>query len=296
MRTIGRTLLDASARLAASGIASSRLDAELLLAHALQVRRAAVLAHSEEIVPGEKAAIFESLLRRRESRVPVAYLVGEKEFWSLDFEVNESVLIPRPETEILVEEALRILGLTAGGGRGAVVADVGTGAGPIAVALAHERPSLLVHATDLSDEALAVARRNAERHAVADRVLFHLGDLLTPLLGAGMAGRLDLVASNPPYVGYSESVDEEVRRWEPKQAVFGGEGGIEVIERLIPQAARALRPGGHLLMEIAPAREDLVRRHLVRGAGALFWTEVGALADLAGHPRVVRARRSEVGA
>jgi len=296
MPTILRSLEEASARLAAHGIASCRLDAELLLAHALGVRRAAVLAHSADLVPGEKASVFESLLGRRESRVPVAYLVGSKEFWSLDFEVNESVLIPRPETELLVEEALRIAATIPSGDRDPVVADVGTGAGPIVVALARERPGLILHAVDISGEALAVARRNAERHAVAARIQFHLGDLLAPLFAAGLAGCLDLVASNPPYVGYSEQVDEEVRRWEPKQAVYGGEGGIEVIERLIPQAARALRPGGHLLMEISPAREDLVRRHLVRGAGAIFWTDVGVLADLAGHPRVVRTRRSEVGA
>ncbi len=316
-RIIG--LLDrAAVRLAQRGCASARLDAEVLLSHALGIGRAALVARREESLPAAAIVAFEAMLARREARVPVAYLVGIKEFWSLEFEVNESVLIPRPETEIVVEEALRLLGqhgtarppevrcvggITQNVSRqsgslapGApprltppVVVDVGTGAGPIVVALARERPDAILHATDISRAALEIARRNAGRHGVAGRIRFHGGDLLSPVLGAGLAGRIDLVASNPPYVGYSESVDEDVRLWEPREAVYGGAGGAEVIERLVPQAARALAPDAWLVMEIAPAREASVRRLLAEGG---VWRDVSVRSDLAGLPRVVTARRA----
>jgi release factor glutamine methyltransferase len=295
MPTIGHHLEAAAPRLASRGIQSPRLDAELLLASVLGLTRAGLLARRSESLPEEAASRYEALLVRREARVPVAYLVGVKEFWSLDFEVDASVLIPRPETEVLVEEALRLLPGPAATSGLLLAADVGTGAGPIAVALAHERPDLTVHATEISDQALGTARRNATRHGVAERIRFHLGDLLEPLLDAGLDGAFDLVASNPPYVGFSEDVDVEVRDWEPARAVFAGRSGGEIIERLIPQAARALRTGGNLLIEIAPAQETPARGHLVRGAGALFWTEVRTLHDLAGLPRVIAARRTGAG-
>lgn len=296
MSTIGSLLQDAAARLASRGIASAHLDADLLLGGVLGLTRASLLARRDETVSGEAAAKYEGLLLRREARVPVAYLVGVKEFWSLDFEVNASVLIPRPETELIVEEGLRLLASRPPGAAPPLAADVGTGAGPIAIALARERRDLTVHATDVSGEALAVAGRNAQRHGVASSVRFHQGDLLSPLLAADLAGRFDIVASNPPYVGYSEEVEEDVLRWEPRDAVFAGAEGGEVIERLIPQAARALLPGGHLVMEIGPAREAFVRRQLASGAGSLFWSGVRVLADLAGRARAVCARRSEIGA
>lgn len=284
--TIRSVLSSASERLAARGIGSARLDAELLLAHALGLDRAGLAARMDDPLGPAEAAGVEALLARREDRVPLAYITGVREFWSLEFEVDERVLIPRPETEHVVEHALRLLR----GCRRSVVADVGTGAGPIAVALAREAPDAEIHAIDISTGALEVARRNAERHGVAERIRFHHGDVLGPVLEAGMAGAFDLVASNPPYVGRSESVQEEVLRWEPAEAVFAGDDGAEVIRRLVLQAAGALRPGGHLVMETALARLGGVRG-LLAGAGG--WEDVSDFPDLAGLPRIVTARRKE---
>jgi release factor glutamine methyltransferase len=237
-------------------------------------------------VPPRELEAFQALLRRREDRVPMAYLTGSREFWSLEFEVDPRVLIPRPETEHVVEHALRLLkGISS-----PRIADIGTGAGPIAVALATELPGAGVEAVDLSAGALEVARRNARRHGVESRIRFHQGDGLEPLRPGG--ARFHLVATNPPYVGRGEegSVQEEVKRWEPGMAVFAGPRGDEVIRRIIPQAAELLVPGGHMVMEMTLAR--------VEGVRALFqadgrWTEIADHPDLAGLPRVFTARRRE---
>jgi release factor glutamine methyltransferase len=256
----------------------------VLLAHVLGIDRARIGARLEERLDPARADRYDRLVAKRADRVPLAYLTGYREFWSLDLEVTPEVLIPRPETEHVVERSLELL-------RGAarpVIADVGTGAGPIAVALARELPGAEVHAIDLSPGALEVCRRNAERHGVAERMRFHAGDALDPLLREGLAGRIDLVASNPPYVARGESVQEEVRRWEPALAVFAGEAGDEVIARLVPQAAEALRPGGGLVVEISLPRLERVREILDAGG---CWAEVTVTPDLAGLPRVVSARR-----
>ena len=291
MPTVGELIDRAVARLAARGIGSPRLDAEILLAQVMGLSRASILASRGETVPLEAEAKFERLVARREQRVPVAYLLGVKEFWSLEFEINEDVLIPRPDTEWVVSESLRLL-QPAPCDPPLLVADVGTGAGPIAVSLAHERQDILVHATDISGAALEVARRNARRHGVASRICFHAGDLLEPIFDLGLAGRIALVASNPPYVGDAERVDPEVIRWEPRVAVFGGEAGGEVIARLVPQAAKALAPGGWLVMEITCGREGFVRDLLAEGG---VWTDVGMREDYSGLPRILTARRTEGG-
>jgi release factor glutamine methyltransferase len=249
------------------------------------LERAALAARINESPAGDLQARYEALLSRREERVPVAYLIGTREFWSLDFHVDDRVLIPRPETEHVVEHSVRLLRDV----DKPRIADIGTGAGPIAVALAHEIAGAEIDAVDLSTGALEVARGNAERHGVADRIHFHQGDALGPLLEQGLSGRFDLVASNPPYVSRNEadSVQEEVRRWEPEMAVFAGERGDEVIARLIPQAAAALRRGGHLVMEISLPRLAPVRA-LIEADGR--FDDVADYPDLAGMPRVVIAR------
>ncbi len=289
MPKVGDLIRWAEDRLQAGGVPSARLDAELLLAGALGMERTYLLARQKEQVPVEARERFARLVESRRHRVPVAYLLGSREFWSLDFEVNEHVLIPRPETETVVESALRMARRLQDGAGELLVADVGTGAGPIAVALAREIPSAIVHATEISGAALEVARRNASRHGVSERIVFHRGDLLEPLMEAGLEGRLDLVVCNPPYVGLSEPVQEEVRRWEPREAVYSGKTGEEIIRRLIPQAAPALRDGGALVMEITLAREKLVRNLLGEDP---CWEEVAVGADLAGLPRVVTAVRA----
>ncbi len=233
-----------------------RLDAEVLLAHMLGQDRAWLYAHPQVSLNEDQLNRFAALLHRREQREPVAYLIGSKEFFGLEFVVNPHVLIPRPETELLVETALWILdfGFWILEGKSKIqnlkskIVDVGTGSGCIAIALAKHLPHASVVAIDVSPDPLRLAEQNARRHGVADRITFLLGDLLQPL-----AEPVDLIISNPPYVSRSDlaaSVSPEVSRYEPRLALDGGEDGLEVIRRLLPQAREKLKPGGSLLVEI----------------------------------------------
>jgi release factor glutamine methyltransferase len=253
-------------------------------------RLAAMLAAKQgALVDDEAATAFEALIERRALREPVAYITGRREFWSLEFEVTPAVLIPRPETELLVEEALAMLARTAPAGAtrtGAPrVADVGTGSGAVAVALAMERPDAFVVATDISMAALEVARRNTRRRGVSSRVALLQADLLE-----GVSGPFDVVVSNPPYVGRLEraTLMPEVRDHEPAQALFAGAEGLELIARLIGQAADRLVPGGWLLMEIAAARAAECTA-MIESSG--LWQDLSVRDDYAGLPRVVRAAR-----
>lgn len=226
-----------------------------------------------------------TLIGARGRHVPVAYLTGEKEFFSLAFHVDENVLVPRPETEHLVETALVVLQEA----DAPVLADIGTGCGCIAVALLHEVPSARGHATDLSEAALSVARRNAERHGVLDRLVLHAGDLLEPLRGTDDWGRLDVVVSNPPYVLESdETVEHGVRAHEPKEALFvPGSDPLAVARRVAGAAREALRPGGLLVFEVgmgsAPGGKALL--------ADLGYEDLTVGKDLAGIDRVVAGRR-----
>ncbi len=280
--TLGK-LLDWTARfLAEKGSEFPRLDAEVLLAHAQGCRRIELYTRYEEMAPEQTRAKFKDLVRKRIEGCPVAYLVGRKEFFSLELEVGPAVLIPRPDTETLVTECL---GRTKEFNEPSI-ADVGTGSGAIAVALAKHSPQAKIAALDLSPDALAVARRNAQRHRVAERIQFLEGDLLTPVT-AGTC--FDIVASNPPYIAREdwEDLPVGVRLYEPRQALDGGPGGYQVIERLIDQARDYLRPGGYLIVEIGAPQEETVRGLIRDRAGY----ELGAtIRDYARHPRVLRAR------
>ncbi len=284
------------------------MNAELLIMFILDCDRAYLYAHPErELTPNETRR-YDEAVARRATGVPAQYITGHQEFWGLDFIVSPAVLIPRPETEHVVEAVLELakvnpstspsasLGASAAGLRGRLsphgrpslhhlrIADVGTGAGAIALALATELPRAEIHATEISPEALEVARANAARLELASRIEFHLADLLsgTP------PGSFDFVVSNPPYVGDSEedSVQLEVRKFEPRDAVFAGPTGVEVIERLIAQAREALRPGGWLVFEISRTIADRVR-DLLSG-----WGEVEIRNDLQGIARVAMARKT----
>jgi len=298
--SVAELLAAAVVRLSACGVDSPRLDAEVLLARALGIDRgrlSLLLAGGGGWPPGgpavgePEAAVFRALVKRRALREPLAYITGVKEFWSLDLEVTPDVLIPRPETEILVEEALSQLPPS----RAAVVVDMGTGSGAVAIAVAAERPAALVAATDISAPALAVARRNIARHGLASRVFPVQCDLLSGVLpetsrGTG-AEMPRIVLSNPPYVGLEErdTLMPEVRAHEPHAALFAGAGGLEVIERLIPQAAVVLSQGEWLMMEVASTHAADVAS-ILSATGA--WDEVTVRNDYAGLPRVARARRS----
>ena len=293
---LGESLKTAIHELTNAGTPSPRLNAELLLMFTLGCDRAYLYGHPEKELTAELALRYQDSLSRRASGLPAQYITGHQEFWGMDFVVSPAVLIPRPETEHVVERVLELMADWRGNhDRGAAgitaeseenrprVVDVGTGSGCIALALAHELPRVEIHATDISAEALETARINAQRLGLQNRVAFHHTDLLT-----GIETRpFDIVASNPPYVGLSEEdqVQLDVRKFEPRSAVFAGATGLEVIERLVPQAYEALKPGGSLVMEISGTILEGVRKAV---AG---WNNVQFLPDLQSIPRVVSAQR-----
>lgn len=317
-------LKEAFSQLRAAGVPSHTLAAELLLMHTLGRGRAWLYAHPEAVIAQEESQRFQALLARRVAGEPTQHLTGKQEFWGLEFEVTPDALIPRPETEHLIEVALDRLGLReiqqgrAQTMRGSdlIVADIGTGSGCIAVALAKELPRAMIFATDISLSALAVARRNAARHGVTDRMQFLACNLLddvapsspacpepaedgrratrhspalTPLKAAEGPLLLDLVVSNPPYIGRRDmaTLPREILEHEPEIALYGGEEGYELYAELVGQAAAHLKPGGVLVLELGHNSLPAVR--------PLFddvrWTRVEATNDLAGIPRVLAAER-----
>jgi release factor glutamine methyltransferase len=265
------------------GVESPRLCAEILLAHALGCERIRLYTRHDE-VPGEAALTrFRTLVKQAAAGRPIAYLTGTKEFFSLPFEVCPDVLIPRPETEILVE---RTIDLARKSDDLHAILDLGTGSGCIAVTLARHLPGVRLDASDISEAALAVARRNAEHHAVADRIEFRCGDLLAPWTGAPP---FDVIVCNPPYVATTGApVAKNVRDFEPHVALFAGPEGLDVIRRVVKEAAAFLRPGGHLFMEIGFDQAAAVCGLLAQAG----WHAIVTYRDGAGHERVVQARRA----
>ncbi len=254
-------------RLCQRGLAAAeaRLEAEVLLRHAAGVSREELLVRPGAPLPPDAAAAYATLIERRLAGSPTAYLVGHREFFGLDFIVDERVLIPRPETERLVEVAReRLSGLPA-----PLIADIGTGSGAVAIALALALPRARVVATDVSPEALAVARLNAVRHGVADRIAWGEGDALDPLAALGLEGRVDAIVSNPPYIPTAAlaSLPEEIREHEPRAALDGGPDGLAVLRRVIAEGPRYLRPGGLLALEVAAGGQARVVAALVAAAG-----------------------------
>jgi release factor glutamine methyltransferase len=299
--TVGRLLAWTTDYLKTHGSESPRLDAEVLLAEALGCQRIELYTAFDETPAEPQRTSFRELVRQRAEGKPVAYLVGRREFYSLSFRVTPDVLIPRPETELLVVTTLDLVktyeSCPAGGACSAEsrpaggtyfsIADVGTGSGIIAVCLAKQLPRCRVTALDTSPAALAVAKENAQQHGVADRIEFLESDLLSALPAEP---QFDFIVSNPPYVTTAEmeQLAADVRKFEPRMALVAGPRGTEIIERLIGEAADRLHPGGHLLMEISPTIHQSVES-LVQ-ADSRF--ELGpTIKDLARLPRVVQARR-----
>ena len=279
--TAAALLHEAAAALEAAGVPAPERDAERLLRHVTGWDRAAVVALPDAPVDEEAAARFRALVARRAARVPLQHLVGTQAFWRHDFLVTPDVLVPRPETEVLVETAL---GLLRGASR-PVIVDVGTGSGCIALSLAAERPGAEVHAVDVSTAALAVAVENARRLGLEDRVVFHDGDLLAPV--AALRGRADLVVSNPPYVDAADrdTLEPEVRDHEPAMALFPPGDALLFYRRLAAEAPTLLRPGGWLAVEVGAGQAAAVAA-LFDHAGL---AAAAPTADLAGIPRVVAA-------
>jgi release factor glutamine methyltransferase len=284
-----QVLQSAVGRLTAHHVPSPRLNAELLLMFTLNCDRALLYAHPEREVTPEEQARYDEALTQRAEGVPAQYITGHQEFWGLDLIVSPAVLIPRPETEHIIEILLPLARAIPH----PKIADVGTGSGAIALALAKELPDSEIHATDISPAALKMAEANAARlqlefrashqHPPERRLFFHNTDLLNGL----EIGAYDFVVSNPPYVGQSEEdqVQLEVRKFEPRNAVFAGPTGLEVIEKLVPAARNALKPGGGLIMEISGT--------IASGVRALLgsWEDITITKDLQGIARVASARK-----
>ncbi len=282
--SLREALSSAITRLTRENVPSPRLNAELLLMFVLSCDRAYLYAHSEHELSEDEQTRYDAALADRVRGVPAQYITGHQEFWGMDLIVTPAVLIPRPETEHVIEAVLE---LARTGGQECpprTIADVGTGSGCIALALAKELPTAEIHAIDISAAALEIARANAARHQLESRIRFHRADLL-----AGFEKEyFDFVVSNPPYVGELEAdqVQLEVRKFEPRNAVFAGHKGTEVIERLIPQAEAVLKPGGWLVMEISGTIAEEVNRLLAD------WSDVQIKPDLQSIPRVALARKS----
>lgn len=278
MSSVADRLTAARRQLEAAGFpaADAALDAEVLARHILGWDRADLIVRGREQEPSGFATQFDAFLARRGAREPVAQIIGNREFWGLDFIVTRDVLIPRPETEIIVEEALAF----AAARPCRRIVDVGTGSGCLAIAIAHALPSVQVIGVDVSPAALAVARRNATHHGVEDRVTLHRGDVLE-----GVTGQFDLIVSNPPYVpeGDANVLQEDVVRYEPYSALFGGRSGLEVIERLFRQSADHLARGGQLIVEFGFGQAGQVRG-LAEQAG---WRTVRVREDLQSIPRTI---------
>ena len=282
--TAGAVLTVATTVLRHAGVPSPDLDALLLLAEATGASKATVLAHPERPLDEVPATRYADLVRRRAERVPLAYLLGRREFYGRELVVSPSVLVPRPETELLVDLALEYLR-----GREPTetwAADVGTGSGVLAVTLAAERPGLRLLATDCSQAALAVAQANAVRHGVADRVSLVCADLL-----AGSGGRFALIVANLPYIP-TAAVDclmPEVARHEPRLALDGGPDGLDLNRRLLAQARSRLAPNGLLLLEMGHDQGVALRAEAAR---LLPTADVAVVRDLAGCDRVLRVRNA----
>ncbi len=256
---------------------SARRDAELLLMRAIGQNHAFLLTYPDALLTPEQQSLYEQWVDRRAQHEPVQYITGEQEFYGLALRVTPDVLIPRPETEHLVEAALQRLPHNAP----LRIADVGTGSGAIAIALAHSLPQAMLTALDTSLPALSVARHNAERHHVDAHICFLESDLLAAVSDEAF----DAIVSNPPYVSELEVLDPQVRDFEPHSALFAGRSGLDIYQRLIPQAQAALKPDGWFFMEIGHGQRNALA-NLLNG-----WRDVDFITDLQGIPRVALARK-----
>jgi release factor glutamine methyltransferase len=279
-------LTDAIEHLTTHDVGSPRLNAETLMMFSLGCDRAYLYAHPERELTADEHSRFIEYVAERARGKPAQYITGHQEFWGIDLIVSPAVLIPRPETEHVVETVLGIVKKSQDWPSAEAdlkIVDVGTGSGCIAIALASELGAAQLFAADMSAEALEIARANAARLGFGGRIEFRSGDLLAPFAGR----QFDLVVSNPPYVSEAEpeKTQREVREFEPRLAVFGGPTGLEIYQRLIPQAHEHLREGGWLVMEIGFSIEEPIRR-LLDG-----WSEIRTVNDLQGIPRVVAAKR-----
>ena len=284
--SIAQAMLDGAQILRKAGVAESRREAGSLLAYIMGRDRSFLLINEEKILAPSKVARFRKYVGRRAAGEPLQYITGHQEFFNLDFEVTPDVLIPRPETELLVEAALDLLGQMS---EGSLICDVGTGSGCIAISILHERPDVNAVGLDISPAALRVAARNATRHRVQERFALAASDCFAAL-NASFA-RFAIIVSNPPYISEDAlaGLQREVREHEPRAALTPGEDGLLIIRRLLADAPHFLLPGGHLLMEIGFDQHEAVK-HLI---DPQVWTLINIYRDLQGIPRTAKLRKRE---
>ncbi len=281
MVNISSAILSAADRLEKAGIAQPRREAASLLQHSLGRNGAFLIAHPEYELTESECHKFDDAVSRRERREPFQLIVGRKEFYGLDFEVEAGVLIPRPETEILVEKAIELLETI----ERPTVFEVGVGTGCIAISILNSLPNVAVTAVDISDKALALAEQNARRHNVLDSLSLRKGDLFE-----GISEKFAMIVSNPPYISQDDAatLQPEVIDFDPPEALFSGRDGLDTITRMIQAAPRFIYPGGYLLFEFGYGQAERVQELLKKGA----WTEVEIVNDLQGIPRALIAKRA----
>lgn len=282
--TVRDALSRAMQKLKDSGVSDERTEAEYLLSFALKVKRHDIYLYPERVLSEKESSEFMDFIRKRALREPAQYITGETEFRGLIFKVSPEVLIPRPETELLVEEALDFL---KGFKDEEIVIDLCTGSGCVAVSIAKEREKTRVYAVDISKEALKVASLNAEKNGVASRITFFSGDLFTPL--SGLKGKARVIVSNPPYVSKEdiEKLDPEIKDFEPMIALRGGVDGLEFIRRIIEGSPEYLLPDGRLMMEIGWGQAERVKEIILQHG---LYRDIEIRKDLSGIERVVKAR------
>ena len=289
------------------GIENSRLDSEVLLAHLLKLDRVGLYLNFDRPLSREELSSFREMVKRRGAREPLQYIIGRQEFWSLDFKVTPDVLIPRPETEILVEEALKAvrssefrvessepINSKLKTQNSKLILDLCTGSGCIAISIAHELKDAVVYAVDASGVALAIARENAEKNGVKDRIIFLQGNLYEALTShVSRTTSFDLIVSNPPYVKSSDipNIQPEVRDFEPRMAVDGGFEGLDFYRRIVAGASGYLAPGGWLMVEVGEGQAEAVSEMIRDACG---FDQAFRVKDLAGIERVVKAKQGRV--
>jgi len=284
---LSKALFEGARRLRSGGIETGRLDAELLLGHILGLTREQLMVGANRLLSSEQREEYADVLRRRLQREPVAYITSRQEFWSLDFDVTSDVLIPRPETERLVEIALK-LGAEMSTGGALRILDIGTGSGAIAIALASELRAAEIFATDVSEPALVVARGNAVKHRIAARMQFLRGDLFEAISDVKVA--YDLILANPPYIrrGEIDELEPEVSQWEPRGALDGGVDGLDFYRRIAAEACHYLRPNGAVVVEMGADMGAAVMT-LFESPGGYAGAQI--YQDYSGKDRVVVARK-----
>lgn len=288
LKTVGALVVWARQSLVQAGVSNGAQEAVWLLEHALALRSHQLVSQTDRLVSPDVRARIEALVARRVAREPLQYLLGTQEFCGLEFSVSPAVLIPRPETELLIQYIVdHVHALPE-----ATIVDVGTGSGCVAITLAARLKGRRILAIDRSPEALEVAQRNAVRHAVRDRIEWLEGDLLAPLRERQVADTIDVIVSNPPYISESDwaGLEPEVRVFEPRMALIGGTQGTEFHERLLRESREFLAPGGLLIMEIGVGQAATVRQFAEQIGG---YTALRIIEDAAGIERVVMAQRAE---